>query len=267
MDLQALFHWLYITGMAIGAIYFILLGRNPRGVPRYEYLVAAFIPIWSGLAYLSMTVPHGDLELGKIEVAGQITHFARYADWIVTTPLLLLSLSWTAMHHLPKKDWTLSASLMGTQVIVVICGLVADLSVVPWVRYLWYINGVVAFLVVLGGIWGALRAKTRSQGAELSSFYDKIATYFTVLWICYPTVWILGPSGFGVFNQTVDTFLFCLIPFFSKVGFSFLDLHGLRNLSSSSPTRVDSAVSNVMHFWGSITTDSRQRRLPRKNRA
>ncbi len=199
MDLQALFHWLYITGMAIGAIHFMLLGRNPRGVPRYEYLVAAFIPIWSGLAYLSMTLPHGDLEQGKIEVAGQIAHFARYADWIVTTPLLLLSLSWTAMHYLPKKDWTSIASLMGTQVIVVICGLVADLSVVPWVRYLWYINGVVAFLVVLGGVWGSLRVKTRSQGVELSSFYDRIATYFTVLWICYPVVWILGPSGLGVF--------------------------------------------------------------------
>ena len=267
MVLQTLFHLLYITGMAIGAIHFILLGRNPRGVPRYEYLVAAFIPIWSGLAYLSMTVPHGDLEQGKIEVAGQIAHFARYLDWVVTTPLLLLALSWTAMHHLQKKDWTLIASLMGTQVIVVICGLVADLSVVPWVRYLWYINGVVAFLVVLGGIWGPLRAKTRSQGAELSSFYDKMVTYFTVLWICYPTVWILGTSGFGVFNQTIDTFLFCLIPFFSKVGFSFLDLHGLRILSSSSQTRVDSTVGNVLHFLGNITTNSGQRRLARRNRA
>ena len=28
MDLQALFHWLYIIGMAIGAIHFILLGKN-----------------------------------------------------------------------------------------------------------------------------------------------------------------------------------------------------------------------------------------------
>ena len=267
MDLQAVFYWLYIAGMAIGAIHFILLGRNPRGVPQYEYLVASFIPIWSALAYLSMALPHGDLEQGKIEVAGQIAHFARYLDWVVTTPLLLLSLSWTAMHHLKKKDWTLIASLMMTQVIVVVCGLIADLSVVPWVRYFWYINGVIAFLVVLGGIWGPLRSKTRSQGAELSSFYDRITTYFTVLWICYPTVWILGPSGFGVFNQTIDTFLFCLIPFFSKVGFSFLDLHGLRNLSSSSPTSVDNTVGNVLHFLGTITTNSRQRRLPRRNKA
>ncbi|AFZ32418.1 bacteriorhodopsin [Gloeocapsa sp. BRSZ] len=258
MDLQALFHWLYILGMAVGAIYFISLSTNPRGVPKYEYLVAAFIPIWSGLAYLSMNLPHGELEQGKIAVAGQITHFARYIDWVVTTPLLLLALSWTGMHRLQKKDWTLIAALMMTQVIVVVCGLVADLSVIPWVRYLWYFNGVVAFLVVLWGIWGPLRAKTRSQGAELSNFYDRLTTYFTVLWICYPIVWILGPSGFRVFNQTVDTFLFCLIPFFSKVGFSFLDLHGLRNISSgATESATDRTVGNIMQFF--LGTPKRRR--------
>lgn len=267
MDWQNLWHWLYIAGMAIGAIHFILLSKNPRGVPKYEYLVAAFIPIWSGLAYLSMVLPGAVLEQGKIPVAGQITHFARYLDWIVTTPLLLLALSWTAMHRHEKKDWTLIASLMATQVIVVVCGLVADLSVVPWVRYLWYINGVVAFLVVLGGIWGPLRAKARSQDAALASFYDKVTTYFTVLWICYPVVWILGPSGFRIFDQAVDSFLFCLIPFFSKVGFSFLDLHGLRTLnSSSSQSRVDQSMGNVMRILGFVPVVSRTGRSPLRRR-
>lgn len=234
MDLEALFHWLYIAGMAVGAIYFIALSANPRGVPKYEYLVAAFIPIWSGLAYMSMALPQGGdaLEQGKIEIAGQITHFARYIDWIVTTPLLLLALSWTAMHYI-RKDKALIAGLMATQVIVIASGLVADLSGVPWVRYTWYICGVVAFLIVLWGIWGPLQSKARLQGERLLNFYNGIATYFTVLWVCYPIVWILGPSGFRVIEQTWETLLFCLIPFFSKVGFSVLDLNGLRNLPDS----------------------------------
>lgn len=253
MDWQNIFHWLYIAGMATGAIYFISLSRNPRGVPKYEYLIATFIPIWSGLAYLSMVLPHGDLQQGKVLVAGQIAHYARYLDWIVTTPLLLLALSLTAMHYLAKKDWTLIASLIATQVIVVVCGLIADLSTVPWVRYLWYINGVVAFLIVLWGIWNPLRAKTRSQGRQLSELFDKITTYFTVFWVGYPIVWIIGPSGFGWINQTMDTFLFCLLPFFSKVGFSFLDLHGLRSLhDSSEETSADEAFGSTFRFLASI---------------
>lgn len=264
MDWQSLLHWVYVAGMAIGALHFWTLSRDPKGVPQYEYLVAIFIPIWSGLAYMAMA-----LDQGKTEAAGQVAHYARYVDWIVTTPLLLLALSWTAMQFI-KKDWTLIGFLMSTQVVVIATGLIADLSERDWVRYLWYICGVVAFLIVLWGIWVPLRAKARSQGAELAALYDKLLTYFTVLWICYPIVWIIGPSGFRWVNQDIDTLLFCVLPFFSKVGFSFLDLHGLRGLQNrSTETGFDRAADQVLHFLGGITAlwtpqsgHRRTRRLP-----
>lgn len=226
MNLQSLFHWLYVVAMAIGAAYFWQWSRKPRGVPQYEYLIAIFIPVWSGLAYMAMAMGQG-----KIEVAGQITHYARYIDWVVTTPLLLLALALTAMHSIPK-DKTLIAALMGSDVIMILCGLVADLSTGS-ARYFWYLSGCVVFLIIFTGIWGSLRRKTRGQGAELSQLYDRLATYLTVLWIGYPLVWLIGPSGLGLINQTIDTLLFCILPFFSKVGFSFLDLQGLRKLDQS----------------------------------
>jgi len=246
MNWQALFHWFYVAAMAIGALHFWSLSRNPKGVPQHEYLVAILIPIWSGLAYMAMA-----LNQGKVEAAGQIAHYARYLDWIVTTPLLLLALAWTAMQFMHKKDWTLIGTLMGTQVVVVVTGLIADLSEPPAVRYLWYFCGVAAFLVVLWGIWSPLRAKTRPQGQGLSDLYDKLVIYFTVLWIGYPIVWIIGPSGIGLINQTFDTLLFCILPFFSKVGFSFLDLHGLRSLQApDTSTETDHTVSSTFSIWG-----------------
>jgi bacteriorhodopsin len=134
MDWQSIFHWVYVAGMAIGALHFWALSRDPRGVPQYEYLVAIFIPIWSGLAYMAMAIGQG-----KVEAAGQVAHYARYVDWIVTTPLLLLALSWTAMQFI-RKDWVLIGFLMSTQVVVITTGLIADLSERDWVRYLWYIS-------------------------------------------------------------------------------------------------------------------------------
>ncbi|MCU0549447.1 MAG: bacteriorhodopsin [Leptolyngbya sp. Prado105] len=268
MDWQGLWHWLYIIGMSIGSIYFALLGRNPRGLPKLEYFVATFIPLWSGLMYLTMVLPmSGDrLQLSKFEIAGQISHLGRYADWIVTTPLLLLALSWTAMHHHKSKDWTLTFSLMATQVVVVVSGLLADLSDVPWVRYLWYTIGCVAFLVVLWGIWQPLREKTKGD-AELSSFYNGLTTFFTITWICYPIIWILGPSGIRAFDQNVDTFLFCLVPFFSKVVFSFLDLNGLRSLRHHEAERPeDRFVSNTMRIMNRIALPWQSRRSRRRNR-
>ncbi len=265
MDWQASLHWLYVVAMAIGALHFWSLSRDPKGVPQYEYLVAIFIPIWSGLAYMAMA-----LGQGKVEAAGQITHYARYVDWIVTTPLLLLSLAWTAM-QLIKKDWTLIGFLISTQVVVITTGLIADLSEQDWVRYLWYICGVVAFLVVLWGIWVPLRAKAVSQGSELAALYHKLVIYFTVLWVCYPIAWIIGPSGFGWVNQDIDTLLFCVLPFFSKVGFSFLDLHGLRGLQNyQSETKLDRAADQILRFLGSITAfwtpQSRSRAGQRRSR-
>lgn len=224
MSVQSLFHGLYVIGMAIGALHFWVLSRHPKGVPQHEYLVAIFIPVWSGLAYMGMAI-----DQGKVEVAGQMTHYARYIDWIVTTPLLLLALSLTAMQFI-KKDWVLISALMGTQIIVVATGLFADLSERDWVRYLWYFCGVAAFLIVLQGIWGPLRQISKLQEPALGILYDRLLVYFTVFWCAYPIVWILGPSGLGVIGQVTETFLFCLLPFFSKVGFSVLDLEGLRDL-------------------------------------
>jgi bacteriorhodopsin len=114
-----------------------------------------------------------------------------------------------------------------------------------------------------------LRAKTRGQGAQLPKFYNNLTTYFTVLWFGYPIVWLIGSSGFGWINQTIDTLLFCILPFFSKVGFSFLDLHGLRSLGSiREESGVDRAVGGAFHFLGSMTAwwKPRRKRLHRRVR-
>ncbi|MBE9182694.1 bacteriorhodopsin [Oculatella sp. LEGE 06141] len=269
MDWQNLWHWLYIAGMAIGALYFVWLGSNPRGVPRFEYFVATFIPIWSGLAYTSMVLPGVGIEQGRyVAFDEHVVFFARYLDWIVTTPLLLLALSWTAMHHHSKKDWTLIFSLMLTQVIVIASGLIADLSAVPATRYFWYIVGTIAFVIVLWGIWNPLRAKTREQDEpELPKFYDRLTTFFTATWICYPIIWILGPSGLQLFDQTVNSFLFCLVPFFSKVVFSYLDLNGLRSLGGrTAETDHERFVGGTFHFMNVIPTPWRSRRQRRRPR-
>lgn len=65
MDWQTILHWVYVAGMAMGALHFWTLSRDPKGVPQHEYLVAIFIPIWSGLAYMAMA-----LDQGKVEAAG-----------------------------------------------------------------------------------------------------------------------------------------------------------------------------------------------------
>jgi bacteriorhodopsin len=218
--------WGYVAAMAAGVALFLSWGRDPRGVPRVEYLIAAAIPLWSGAWYAVMA-----LGGGQVQVAGQTTYWARYADWLVSTPLLLLALSLTAMHALPRKRWGLVAALIAADVVMITAGLVADLQESSTARYAFYAVGVAALLTVLALVAGPLRRTARLQPPEMAEVHREASVLLAVLWTGYPVIWLLGPSGLGLFGQLADTALFVLLPIASKVGWSVVDLTRLRGLA------------------------------------
>lgn len=217
--------WLYVALMAAGAILFVVWSRNPRGVPQSEYLVAAFIPIWSGLAYFTLITGQG-----IVEINGREVYLARYLDWIVTTPLLLLVLGWTAMHRLKNKRYTLIATLMAAQVIMIASGLLGELARPDGTGTIWFVIGCAALGVVFYMFWGPLYAIAAQQGPDLTRVYRIAATYLTVQWCLYPIIVYSGPSYAGIIAKPLETWLLVIVPFFSKVGFSFVDLTLLRGL-------------------------------------
>ena len=224
MTLHTALYALYVASMAGGALLFYAWSRDPRGVPQWEYLVAATIPVWSGLVYLAI-----GLGLGTTEVAGQTTYWARYADWVVTTPLLLVALWMTATTRTEKRPHAaLLVTLLVADVVMILSGLVGDLSEGP-ARYVYFGVGVAALVVIFWAVWGPLR-RVAGHDPEVADAYVKVAAFLALFWVGYPLTWILGPSGLGVLSQTADTVLFVLLPIFSKVGFSVYDLSLLRRM-------------------------------------
>lgn len=224
MTFDAILYTVYVASMAAGALLFVSWSRSPKGVPQWEYIVAAFIPVWSGLAYLAM-----GFGLGQTEVAGHTVHWARYADWVVTTPLLLVALWMTATTGAKKSRHAPTlVTLVAADVVMILSGLVADLSTSDAARFTYYAIGVAALGVIFATVWGSLRRIAFDSGPEIGRIYTTVATYLSAFWIGYPLTWILGPSGLGIVSQSVDTALFVLLPIFSKVGYSVLDLGLLR---------------------------------------
>lgn len=221
--------WFYVACMAAGAIAILLMARNPKGVPHYEYAAAAFIPIWSGLAYMASA-----FDQGILLVDGREVYLTRYIDWAVTTPLLLATLAWTAMWSV-KKHSSLIIAIMGADLIMILSGLIADLTVDENIKWVWYTVGCVCLLVILAITWGPLRRIADEQGPEVGSTYKRVAGLLSVLWLGYPTIWALGPSGVGVLDSSTDVALFVLLPILSKVGFSLFDLSSLRKLARTVP--------------------------------
>lgn len=225
-NLETTLHWVYVAVMFGSAFIFQLLNRSPKGVPHYKYLIHTFVVVWSGLAYASIALGQGTLE----QQDGTV-HFARYIDWVVTTPLLLLSLNLTGKFNL-KVEGTLTASLLGSQVIMIITGLIAELSATD-VKWFWYTIGCIALLVVLYIMWSPLKDKADSQGPEIAAVYKKSAAFLTFQWFAYPAVWALGSMGLGMLNATTTTVLFIVLPIVSKAGFGFFNLLMLRALPVS----------------------------------
>lgn len=222
--------WFYVACMAAGSIAIMAMSRDPRGVPHYEYAAAAFIPVWSGLAYMAMA-----LGQGIVEIDGREVYVARYADWIVTTPLLLAGLAWTAMFYV-RKHVSLIITLMGADVVMILSGLFADLTDREPVKWLWYLIGCVCLGIIFWVAWVPLRRIADEQGPELGATYRRVATFLGVLWVGYPLIWALGPSGIGALGDTTSVALFVLLPIVSKVGFSLYDLSELRTLGSERPS-------------------------------
>lgn len=86
-----------------------------------------------------------------------------------------------------------------------------------------------------------MRALATTGGVDLKGVYDRSAGFLSVLWVAYPTIWALGPSGIGALSQAVETALFVIVPVLSKVGFSVVDLSGLRSLRTAKAARSAAA--------------------------
>ena len=217
--------WLYIACMSSGAILFGIRSRSPRQVPQYEYYVAMFIPIWSGLAYTAMAFDQGIIDIG-----GQTIYLARYLDWLVTTPLLLFLLASTGMFFRPL-DKTTIAVLIGLDVIMILSGLFADLTQRAPVQWFWYCVGCVCLAAIVSIVWGRVRREAYAHNREIGDAYTRVATFLSVLWLAYPLIWGLGPSGVGIIGRSLEVVLFVIVPIVSKVGFSIYDLSELRKLA------------------------------------
>ena len=216
-------HWIYVAIMFGSAIFFFVWSRDPKHIPPHKYLLHILIVVWSGLAYSAIA-----LDQGYLFSEGQKVTYARYIDWIVSTPLLVMSLSFTGMLLVDKVGW-LKGSLLFTQVVMIATGLVAELSPASEQWY-WYVMGCVALVIILYLFWVPLYQLAKSQGRELEEVYKKSATFLTIQWILYPLVWLIGTMGLGLIDNVFTTVLYIILPIVSKAGFGFYNLSLLRNM-------------------------------------
>lgn len=109
-------------------------------------------------------------------------YWARYVDWSLTTPLLLLDLCLVAGLNGGHILMTLAADL-----IMILTGLFAAFGTegTPQ-KWGYYAIACIAYLVVIWHLAVHGRAQAMSKGNKLAGFFAAIAGFTLILWTAYP---------------------------------------------------------------------------------
>ena len=221
--------WIGAIGMAAGAILFFLMGLNGKREDQHHYLISFFIVLVAAANYLAMALHEAQTVVG----AGRTFYYGRYTDWIITTPLLLLSLSQVAIPKISQRA-TLVASLILSDIFMIATGFVAGMSG-PVDKYIWYLVSCGAFLAILGMIWSSLSREAARLNRKTSGLFYTLAGVLSVLWICYPIVFILGVEGLRVISPGLEALCYTVLDLCAKVGFGFILLTNLGKVRSPRP--------------------------------
>jgi len=201
--------WVGTVGMVAGTL---LPLRDMVRYPshrRYDAVLAG-ITGFAAIAYAAM-----GLGLTATTVGEHTVYIARYVDWLVTTPLIVLYL---AMLAKPSSRRTY-VWLLVADVFVIGAGIAAALNPGSQ-RWLFFAAGAAGYVVLL---YGLLRVLPRSLGSDpdprVRALFVTLRNITVVLWTLYPVVWMLSPAGIGILQAEMYTIVVVYLDFISKVAF------------------------------------------------
>jgi len=151
---------------------------------------------------------------------GHSVFIARYIDWAITRPLLLLGTATIGVRSLGENKTAIYGA-MGADLYMILTGFAGALSV-DASRWVWYALGCVGFVAVLPLLFGALRKNAAEAGREAR--YVRLVIVLTLLWVQYPIVWLVGEERLRVLSPAGSTVWYTALDVLAKVAFGFLSL-------------------------------------------
>jgi bacteriorhodopsin len=220
---EQLWLWIGTAGMFLGMVYFIARGWGEEDRRRQEfYIVTIFITAIAFANYLAMALGFG---LTTVEVASEELpiYWARYTDWLFTTPLLLIDLGLLA-----GANRNQIATLVGLDALMIGTGAVATLSSAGVLlgpvgdRLIWWGVSTGFLLVLLYFLFGTLTEEADRLPEDARSKFGLLRNLIVVVWLVYPVWWILGTEGLGLIGLYSETAGFMVLDLVAKVGFGII---------------------------------------------
>lgn len=203
--------------MGLGTLYFMVRGMGVEDPEAKKfYAITTLVPAIAFTMYLSMLLGYG---VTMVPFGGEEhpIYWARYADWLFTTPLLLLDLA-----LLVDADRGTILALVGADGIMIGTGLIGALTQVYQFRFVWWAVSTAAMLYILYVLFFGFTQKASEMQEDVASTFKVLRNLTIVLWSAYPVVWLVGSEGVGIVPLGVETLLFMVLDVSAKVGFGLL---------------------------------------------
>ncbi len=241
--------------MFLGMLYFIARGWGEQDQKRQEfYIVTILITAIAFVNYLAMATGFG---LTTVDVAGEEIpiYWARYTDWLFTTPLLLIDLGLLA-----RANRNQLATLVSLDALMIATGAVATLVGGNYVvaglddgarRLIWWGISTGFLLVLLYFLFGTLSEQAQQLGSDVGAKFAQLRNLIVVVWLVYPVWWLVGTEGVRLLPSVggsvlfVETAGFMVLDLVAKVGFGFLLLTSRRVLDDVAAASGTGAAATV----------------------
>ncbi|KAI9674047.1 MAG: ion channel activity [Trizodia sp. TS-e1964] len=237
--------WLWAVTAIMTLSTLIILGmsfRVPRTARVFHYITAS-ITLVAAIAYFTMAsnlgwVPVNVEFVRSRDVVSGYTReifYARYIDWFITTPLLLLDLLLTAGLPWPTILFTILLDE-----VMIVTGLIGALTSTSY-KWGYFVFGCIAFLGVAWNVMFVARQHAFALGSDIHRTFISCGVLTTFLWFLYPIAWGLCEGG-NVISPDSEAIFYGILDILAKPVFGFLLLAGHRNID---PAILGLAIRDV----------------------
>jgi bacteriorhodopsin len=229
--------WVFFAFFTLAVVVTLIMAKRVERKLRLFHLVTGIILVTAHASYLVMACGMGVTWVRSFKHAAdgapviRQVFYARYIDWAITTPLLLLDLALLA--GMPTIQ---IVTILFADLVMVLMGLFAGLQDSSE-RSRWFLYAISCafYLYVLFGIVGAGRKAASLQSSSVKRIYNVTSGMIIVLWTGYPIIFALT-EGKGRISVDAEVICYGILDVLAKIVFGFY------LLSAHSHSEGDSVV-------------------------
>ena len=195
-------------------LYFQLNAKEERS--RLVFVIAFFCTAISCFSYFAMASGYGVF----VTANGGLIFWARYVDWMITTPLSLVIMTILAQSTLEETFF-----LVLTDVLMVLSWLCFAVIAAPF-KFVWWSIGTLLFLVVALRLNSVVQESESRIGPAAHDVLKTLALITTAMWLGYPLMILLGSDGVSAIPTKAELGCLTLLDLSAKVRTARSSEHG-----------------------------------------